>query len=262
MSIPDTGLPISPAPAIPLSGFRRGLLSVPGLSPEAIAELEASYPGTLTPEMRSLLQTTCGLAATEFGTVDFTSRWHPAEPISVFRPCLTIAVDDEGCRWIAETSRHRGLPGPLWCILPEPAVAVYVSDDLGSFLGTICDRAPAGRLSAWIRDVYRQARVIWSCRHSLAREGYRICREDPALRGWLAELPAGARIFDLRTSSALRGWPYGLAGPDGELYRCGRLPLFAVSAAASASRWTQHMAQIAATGEIMVPAVARSARAA
>lgn len=262
MSTPDTGLPLSPAPFIPATCFPRGLPSVPGLSPEAIAELEASYPGVLTQEMRSLLGGTCGLAARELGTIDFTGRWHPTEPLRVFRPCLTIAIDDKGCRWIAETSRRRGLPGPVWCILPEPAAAVYVTENLGSFLGTLQAEAPDNRLSDWIRGVRERARIVWACRHSLARESYQIFREDRGLRGWLAELPLGARIFDLRKPCALRGWPYGLAGPDGELYRCGRLPVFAVSASAQSSRWIQHMAQIAATGEILSPAIARSALAA
>lgn len=262
MSIPDTRLPYSPAPVIPLYGFSRGITPVPGLTPEAIAELEASYPGTLTQEMRSLLRATCGISANELGTIDFTARWHPAEPISVFRPCLTLAIDDEGCRWIAETSRHQGLPGPVWCVLPDPAVAVYVSDDLMGFLDALYPDAPGRRLSEWIRDVYEQARVVWACRHSLARESYQLCREDRGLRGWLAELPLGARIFDLRKPSALRGWPYGMGGPDGELYRCGRLPVFAVSASAQTSRWMQHMAEIAAAGDVLSPAVARSARVA
>jgi hypothetical protein len=262
MSTPDTGLPFPPAAAIQPSGPPPGLKSVPGLSPEAIAELEASFPGILTEEMRSLLHATCGFAADPLGALDFTSRWHPAEPISVFRPCLTFAIDDEGCRWIAETSRDRGLPGPVWCVLPDPAVAVCVSDDLGAFLEALHADATGRRRSEWIRDVYAQARLVWASRHSLARAPYQISRDDRGLRGWLAELPLGARVFDLRKPSALRGWPYGLAGPDGELYRCARLPVFAVSASAQTSRWMQHMAHIAASGEILSPAVARLTRVA
>lgn len=260
MSIPDTAVPFLSAPITPESGGASPVTAVPGLSLEAIAELEASYPGILTGEMRALLQASCGLAATELGTIDFTSRWHPPESMRVFHPCLTLAVDDEGCRWIAETSRHRGLPGPIWCVLPDPAVAVYACDDLGGFLGTVYSAARGERLARWIHDLYEQARVVWACRHSLARESYQICRDDRGIRGWLAELPLGARIYDLRTPSAVRGWPYGLAGPNGELYRCGHLPIFAVAASNSASRWMQHMAQIAATGDILSAAVARAAR--
>lgn len=258
MSIPDIEVPCFSAPVLQQSA---GLTPGPGLSTEAITELEASYPGVLTPEMRSLLKETCGLDAGDFGTVDFTSRWHPVEPISVLRPSLTLAIDDGGRRWIAETSRERGLPGPVWCILPDPAVAVYASDDLSGFLNIIQAAGRQAQLSAWIQDLHDQGRVVWACRNSLARESYQICLKDPGLRGWLAELPPGARVYDLRKPSAMRGWPYGLAGPDGDLYRCGPLPVFAVSRSPRASRWMRHMTEIAAEGEILSPAVARLARA-
>ena len=234
MSSADKVVPFSPAPVKPLPHGLFKLVSVPGLSTQAIQGLEATYPGALTADMRSLLSTTCGLTAPEFGTIDFTSRWHPEEPISVFRPCLTLAIDDEGRRWIAETSREQGLPGPVWCVLPDPAITLYVSDDLNGFLSTLSDAAEHGQLYRWLRGLQRDARSIWAQRRTLARVSYEGCRED---RG-------------------LRGWPYGLAGPEGRLYRCGRLPVFAVSAAPSASRWTQHMSQIAATAETLAAAAA------
>lgn len=258
MSTPDKLVPFSAAPGTPFSGAARKLTQLPGLHRQAIQGLEASYPGTLTNEMRSLLQTTCGLMAAEFGTIDFTSRWHPPESINVFRPCLTLAIDDDGRRWIAETSRPRGLPGPVWCILPEPAVAVYASDELGAFLSTLEETVRHRRLDKWLRSLNREARTVWAYRHTLAREAYQSCLRDRGLRGWLSGLPFDAHIYDLRGESVLRGWPYGLAGPDGRLYRCGRLPLFAVCASPSANRWRQHMAQIAATDAIPVAAVVSS----
>lgn len=258
MSIPDRVVPFLPAPTTAFSVGALEFTRVPGLSPEAIQGLEASYPGTLTDEMRSLLRTTCGLTAAEFGTIDFTSRWHPDEAISVFRPSLTLAIDDEGRRWIAETSRPRGLPGPVWCILPEPGVAVYASDELGVFLTTLEQTVRQRRLGKWLRGLNREARTVWAYRHTLARESYQSCLHDRGLRGWLSGLPFDAHIYDLRAESVLRGWPYGLAGPDGRLYRCGRLPLFAVCAPPSANRWSQHMAQIATTDAIPVAAVVSS----
>ena len=253
MSTVGKVVPFSVAPVKPPPRGMFKLVSVPGLSAQAIQGLEATYPGTLTADMRSLLRTTCGLTATEFGAIDFTGRWHPEEPLSVFRPCLTLAIDDEGRRWIAETSCDRGLPGPVWCVLPDPAVTLYVSEDLTSFLNTLTDALGRGHLYRWLRGLHRDARAIWAQREGLARLSYEICREDRGLRGWLAELPFGVRIYDLRSPSTLRGWPYGLAGADGRLDRCGRLPVFAVSSAPSASRWTRHMSQIAAS-EILGPA--------
>jgi hypothetical protein len=258
MSTVDKVVPFSAAPSNPLSRGPFKLVSVPGLSAQAIQGLEATYPGTLTADMRSLLSTTCGLTAAEFGAIDFTSRWHPEEPISVFRPCLTLAIDDEGRRWIAETSRDQGLPGPVWCVLPDPAVALFVSDNLNGFLSTLNDVTERGQLCKWLRGLHRDARAIWVQRQVLARVSYESCSEDRCLRGWLAELPFGVHIYDLRAQSVLRGWPYGLAGPEGRLYRCGRLPVFAVSTAPSASRWTQHMSEVAAAAEILAPAAAHA----
>lgn len=260
-STADNVVPFLAAPETLLSRGALGFSPAPGLSPEAIQGLEASFPGTLTHEMRLLLQATCGLTSLEFGSIDFTGRWYPDETLNVLRPCLTLAIDDDGRRWIAETSREAGLPGPVWCVLPEPAVAMYVADDLSDFLSKVGEGMRRGRLSKWLRDLCRDARTIWACRQALAREAYRNCQRDRGLRGWLAELPFDAHLYDLRTASTLRGWPYGLAGPDGHLYRCGRLPLFAVCSSYSPSRWTQHMTKIATTRETLVPAIARSGAA-
>lgn len=258
MSTPDKMVPLLSAPWISLFDEALPVTPVPGLGAEAIRGLETSYPGTLTAEMRSLLQTSCGLAADEFGTIDFTGRWHPAEPLGVFRPCLTLAIDDEGRRWVAETSSDEGLPGPVWCVMSEPEVAVHVSDDLAGFLATLTDRARRGRTSGWLRGLCQEARSVWANRHTVARQSQECCQRDRELRGWLAALPFDARVYDLRTPWATRGWPYGLAGPDGRLYRCGKLPVFAVASCPTVSRWTQHLAQIAATRELPRPAVAHS----
>ena len=258
MSTPDKVVPFESAPGTRRTTGAPQITPAPGLSLEAIQGLDASYPGTLTGEMRALLQKTCGLSANGFGTIDFTGRCHPEEPIQVLRPSVTLAVDQEGRRWIGETSRQQGLPGPIWCVFPEPAVAVYVSDDLGRFLDELRVSVHRGHLAKWLRALNMEARRVWTYRQALARQSYEACRQDRGLRGWLAELPLDVRIYDLRAPGGARGWPYGLAGPEGRFYRCGHLPIFAVAAAPSASRWQQHMAQIAATGEVPWPAVAAS----
>lgn len=257
MSTSDTVVPVRSAPVPPAPDRAFRLMLGPGLSRSAIADLEYSYPGTLTEEMRSLLHTTCGLTVRELGALDLTGRWHPAEPLDVFQPCLTLAIDDEGCRWIAETSRDKGLPGPVWCIQREPAVAIHVSDDLGGFLDAVRVAQRRGSLTEWLRDLRREAWTVWAHRQSLARMSYQNCRHDRGLRGWLAELPLSSYIYDLRAPSGVRGWPYGVRGPGAELHRCGRLPVFAVSAPAPANRWVQHIADTAATGDILSPPIAR-----
>jgi hypothetical protein len=78
------------------------MTQAPGLRPAAIHAVNSSFLAILTPHMRSLLRENCGFISGESGTVDFTGRWHSMEPPGVFRPCLTLAIDDDG----------RGVDGP------------------------------------------------------------------------------------------------------------------------------------------------------
>jgi len=167
--------------------------------------------------------------------VDFTGCSFPEEPHSVFRPCLTMAIDDAGRRWIAEVG-NEDLPGPVWCVFPEPQVAVHVSDDLHAFIHTLHDRAHRGQTLAWLRDLSATARAVWAHRRALALRPHLASHLDGAIRGWLSRLPSDAYVYDLRHQSKARGWPYGVAGPSARLYRCGRLPVFAVAGSPS-SGW-------------------------
>ena len=110
MSAPDTRMPLLAAPWPGRFGEQLPAFPLPGLRREAIANLESHWTGTMTPEMRHLLQFSCGLSQTPIGSVDFTGRWYPEEPLSVFRPSLTLAIDDQGRRWIAEVGKRWGLP--------------------------------------------------------------------------------------------------------------------------------------------------------
>jgi hypothetical protein len=258
VSTPDNMVPFPLAPGIKLTVETLPTCALPGLRDDAIQGLAASYPGALTGEMRSLLRITCGYTAGEFGTIDFTSRWHPPEPLAVFRPCLTLALDDDGRRWIAETSRHTGLPGPIWCLLSAPEVALYISDDLAGLLARLNHCSRQGGTSKWLRSLHKAAKDVWAHREILAEQSQESCRRDRELRSWLAALPFDAHVYDLRIPSGIRGWPYGFAGPDGRLYRCGRLPVFAVAACPTASRWVRHLAEIAATEQMPRPAATRS----
>jgi hypothetical protein len=239
-------------------GNGNSIVPLAGLRADVIRSLEATFPRSLSEETRWLLGKTCGLIADGFGSIDFTGQWHPEEPLGIFRPCLTLAIDDDGRRWIAETWRRQGLPGPVWCVLSEPAVAVYVSDDLTGFVTMLDEGARLGCVQTSLRSVSDEARIVWANRQRIARQSREQCREDAGLRGWLAGLPFDARVYDLRTPGPTRGWPYGLAGPEGRLYRCGRLPVFAVAAGPSAGRWSQYMAQIGASSEPAGSAIAHS----
>jgi hypothetical protein len=178
--------------------------------------------------MQALLSTCCGLAGTALGSIDFTGCWFPEEPYAVFRPALTLAIDDAERRWIAEIG-DKDLPGPVWCVFPDPEVAVYVSDDLAAFMATIREYTGRGEMHAWLHGLTAQARTVWSRRHALAMRPHEAAHSDRAIRGWLLGLPVDAYVYDLRAQRIARGWPYGVAGPSGRFYRCGRLPVFAVA---------------------------------
>ena len=216
------------APWLNADGNPLSVVPLPGLSSEVIQSLECTYPGILSPPMKELLGSCCGLAGTELGSIDFTGCWFLEEPYPVFRPALTLAIDDAERRFIAEIGNN-GLPGPIWCVFPRPEVAVYVSEDLAEFLGVVRGRTCRGEMGAWLRNLTAQARTIWSRRHTLALRPHEAHRSDRSIRGWLMTLPSDAYIYDLRTESNARGWPYGVVGPSGWHYRCGRELLFAVA---------------------------------
>jgi hypothetical protein len=178
--------------------------------------------------MKDLLGRSCGLAGTGIGSIDFTGCWFQEEPYQAFRPALTLAIDDAERRWIGEVG-NKELPGPIWCVFPKPEVAVYVSDDLSAFLSALREHTCRGEMETWLQSLTTQARAVWSRRHTLALRPHEAHRVDRAIRGWLMTLPPDAYVYDLRTPSEARGWPYGVSGPSGRHYRCGRELVFAVA---------------------------------
>jgi hypothetical protein len=85
-----------------------------------------------------------------------------------------------------------------------------------------------GETLQWLQRLSNEAQIVWTQRHALARRPYQLRDSDETIRGWLAGLPLDAYVYDLRSPKIARGWPYGLAGPSARLYRCARLPVFAV----------------------------------
>jgi hypothetical protein len=228
MSTLDTMTSSLSSPWCDGNGKPLAVRSLPGLRPEVLKTLETTYPGIIRPALRELLTACCGIADTELGHIDFTGCCFPEEPCAVFQPCLTLAIDDAGRRWIAEVG-DQGLSGPVWCVFPEPGVAVYVSDDLATFIATLRDHACRGETLTWLQDLSTTARTVWAQRRALALRPYNAQRADDEIRGWLSTLPADAYVYDLRQPTRVRGWPYGAAGPSGRLFRCERLPVFAVA---------------------------------
>jgi hypothetical protein len=254
-------LPVLSHPWIDTAGHRLPIQSGPGLNPSAIDSLRTTFPGTLTPEFEELLGSSCGLDGTALQYIDFTGQWHRDEPLAVFRPCLSLAIDPQGRRWIAETGNTRGLPGPVWCVMQAPEVVVYVSADLGEFLTLLrritCDQS----IDGWLRAVDTAAQRVWKKRGALAFYSRQECGQDREVRKWLLQLPRDARVYDLRSPRFGVAWPYGAAGATGRFHRCGRELLFAVSGFPAPSRWADHLGNLAHHHNAPVPGIIVSQRA-
>ena len=233
MSRADTVMPLLQGPWMSRGGEKLPVTALPALSRDAIHNLSLQWSGILTPEMHALLECSCGISGTPIGSVDFTGCWYPEEPLSIFRPCITLAIDDTGRRWVAEAGRTRGLPGPVWCVFPQPEVAMWVHRSLGDFLVRLHHHMRRNTLAQWMTSMSRRARILWATRHASAMAVPVAFTRLRELRGWLAELPLDSWVYDLRNPAAHRGLPYGLARERGELYRCGRLPVFAFANFAS-----------------------------
>jgi hypothetical protein len=251
----NTMLPVLAHPWINAEGQALPIQSGPGLKPSAIDSLRTTFLGTLTPDFEQILRLSCGLDGTALQYIDFTGQWHKDEPLAVFRPCLSLANDAHGRRWIAETGNTRGLPGPVWCVMQDPEVVVYVNADLGEFLKllrrTTCDQSIEG----WLKAVDTAAERAWKQRGALAFYSRQECGHDPQVRQWLLQLPRDARVYDLRSTKFGGAWPYGAAGATGRFHRCGRELLFAVSGFPAPSRWADHLGHLAQHHDTPVPAI-------
>jgi hypothetical protein len=235
MSRADTVIPLLQAPWRDHRGDRLPVTALPPLDSETIGHLTSQWTGTLTAETRTLLQCSCGVSGTPLGCIDFTGCWYPDEPLPIFRPSVTLAIDDEGRRWIAEVGRKRGLPGPVWCVFPRPEVAMFVDRSLSDFLIRLHGHMRRNSFSQWFTKLHSSACTLWATRHAGAIPLAIAFARMRELRGWLGELPLGAYVYDLRSPGRRRGLPYGLARERGPWYRCGRLPVFALVGQATRS---------------------------
>ena len=211
------------------------IVPLPGVQSETLSHLQTRWSGFLTTDMRQLLQLTCGLSDTPLGPIDFTGQWYPEESLSIFRPCLTLAVDGQDRRWVAEVGKTRGLPGPVWCIAPAPKVALLVDRSLADFLVRLHQHVRRGTTSTWLTQLTIQARRLWARRYLRAMAMPVAIDRLREIRGWLGRLPVNAWVYDLRAPAISRGLPYGVAPDPSHVFRCGRLPIFAVVGAAGSA---------------------------
>ncbi|HEY6923784.1 MAG TPA: hypothetical protein VI653_09965 [Steroidobacteraceae bacterium] len=265
MSPVDAVMPLLQTPWTGRHGEQLPVVPLPAIRQEAVTNLEAYWPGILTQEMREVLRRTCGLSGTPLGTIDFTGRWFPEEPLSIFRPSITLAIDDQGRRWIAELGKGRGLPGPVWCIFSRPEVALLIDRNLADFLRRLHTNVRCESLSEWLTTLSVRARKLWASRHGRAMSVPVAFNRLKEIRGWLAGLPANAWIYDLRAPGGTRGLPYGLIHERGQCCRCGRLLVFAFTGSSGpaasvvdemtsmhfteGSSWSPHIGELAGRAE-------------
>jgi hypothetical protein len=228
MSITDTLAPLISSPWLNAPGQPHAIRPLPGLRRTISKDLRIPTIAFTSGEYREFLSTCSGLAGTQLGLIDFTGSGYPVETCPVFYPCLTLAIDDAYRCWITEVSED-GLPGRVWCLFREPQVAVYVSDDLPSFIAALRERTCKGRFFSWVQDLSAQAQAIWRYRRAFAMRPYQVSEADSELAAWVKTLPSDACVYDLREPKAARGWPYGFGGPEGRLFRYECLPVFAVA---------------------------------
>jgi hypothetical protein len=227
----------------------------PSLNASAIDSIRTTFPGTLTRQHSQLLRRSCGIDGTPLGHLDFTGQWHDQETLAVFRPCLTLAVDAQGRRWIAETANTQGLPGPVWCVMQDPQVVVYMSEDLGEFLALLHRHTCAHSITGWLQAIDAAAGRVWKRRGALAFQSRQECGHDREVRAWLLQLPRDSRVYDLRSPTFGAGWPYGVAGRTGRFHRCGRELLFAVSGFPAPSLWVDYLGHLAQHHDTPAPAI-------
>jgi hypothetical protein len=228
MSTLDTIVPLLRTPWHLSGGESAPIVPLPALQRDTISYLETYWAGFMTGEMRQLLQQSCGLSQTPLGNIDFTGCWYAEEPLAIFRPSLTLAIDEKGRRWVAEIGKPRGLPGPVWCILPTPKVALFMERNLADFLVRLHDNVRRETTAEWLTTLTVRARRLWANRYACAMAVPVALSRLREIRGWLARLPPDAWVYDLRAPAIARGLPYGLASEPGDLCRCGRLPVFAL----------------------------------
>jgi hypothetical protein len=252
----NTMLPALTHPWSAVQEHRASVVTIgPGLGIPAIESLRTGFPGNLSPEHEEVLKRCCGIDGTALQYIDFTGQWHDEEPLAVFRPCLTLAIDDHRRRWIAETGHSRGLPGPVWCVVSDPQVVVYVSEDLEEFLKLLKRHTESGSSSTWLKTIDAAAWHAWRNRGALAFQSRQAGVQQRHIREWLLQLPRDARVYDLRSAHFGAGWPYGAAGDASRFHRCGREMLFAVSGFPAPRRWADYLGDMAKQHDAPRPAI-------
>jgi len=107
-----------------------------------------------------------------------------------------------------------------------------IDRDLADFLQRLHTHIRLDTLSEWLTTLSIRARKLWASRHGRAIGAPVAFSRLKEIRGWLAGLPVNAWVYDLRAPGINGGLPYGLAHERGELYRCGRLLIFAFAGSA------------------------------
>src|SRR3569833_2137579 len=130
MSPVDAVMPLLQTPWTGRHGKHLPIVPLPGIRQEAITNLEAHWTGVMTPEMRRILQRTCGQSSTPLGGIEYNGRSFPAEQLSKFSQCNTLPIE-----------RY-----------------------LGDFLERILTFGRRESMATWLTTLYFRARKVWASR--------------------------------------------------------------------------------------------------
>jgi hypothetical protein len=95
----------------------------------------------------------------------------------------TLAIDDQGRRWIAGIGNRRVVQDPLWCVLPEPGVAMLIDRSLADFVVRSHNNERRACTSQWLTVLKIRARKLWASRHTRATALPVACSHTREMRG-------------------------------------------------------------------------------
>jgi hypothetical protein len=193
----------------------------PGLSEQGLHEFQHGLPGRMPREVEDLLRYASGFHSKAINYVDFTGQSYRFEFKEIAPNGLAIAQTNEGNFWAVDV-KATGDWGEVFYFSHDPPVVAVQFDSLEGFI----EAADGGD------QIVETARVladeIWRDRSAGAMATEIRKSSDETLAQFARSLPDNFRLFDLRGSTAPRGFAWGRAGPQAHCRRLDHDLIFAV----------------------------------
>jgi cell wall assembly regulator SMI1 len=198
----------------------------PGVSAKEISNLEADLRMSLPDSYKALMAYTRGFDL--FAEVDFAQGMGPVEMSDFCHLWLTIAADGFGNFWVIDlTDRSEGF-GPVYFHCHDAPVFLFQCRTVEEFLEAIFalgTNSAKNTLTGVYEDRFHD---VWSKNPGLIGQPAAVTGEDPILRDFASQLDERWWIKDIRNPKPGDGFSWGRYGPETEVKRFGKLPIFAV----------------------------------